>query len=126
VMIQGAILLNQGEAGKGVEALAAIAPYDLSGDDTTASAYLRGDAFLAARQGSAAALEFQKILDHPGVTRNFVAGAMAHLGLARAYVLTGNTEKARTAYQGFLAAWKDADPDALALRQAKAELATLR
>jgi len=126
VMIQGAILLNQGEAGKGVEALAAIAPYDLSGDDTTASAYLRGDAFLAARQGSAAAVEFQKLLDHPGVTRNFAAGAMAHVGLARAYAMTGDIVKARAAYQQFLEVWKDADPDAPALLQAKAELAELR
>ena len=81
---------------------------------------------LAARQGAAAAGQFQKVLDHPGVTRNFVAGTMAHLGLARAYALAGDTEKARTAYQSFLAAWKDADPDLPALRQAKAESATLR
>jgi serine/threonine protein kinase/tetratricopeptide (TPR) repeat protein len=126
VMIQGAILVNQGEAGKGIDALAAIAAYDLSGDDTTSSAYLRGDAFLAARQGSAAAVEFQKVLDHPGVTRNFVAGAMAHLGLARAYVLTGETEQARAAYQHFFQVWKDADLNLPALQQAKVEFGRLR
>jgi Flp pilus assembly protein TadD len=125
-MIQAAILLNQGEAGKGIDALAAIAPYDLTGgDDTASSAYQRGQVLLAARQGAAAAVQFRKVLDHPGVTRNFVAGAMAHLGLGRAYALTGDREKARAAYQQFLAVWKDADPDAPALRQAKAEFARL-
>ncbi|MGA2735879.1 MAG: protein kinase [Bryobacteraceae bacterium] len=126
VMIQGAIFLNQGEAGKGIAALSAIAPYDLSGDDTTSSAYERGEAMLAARQGAAAAIQFKGILDHPGVTRNFVAGALAHLGLGRAYALTGDTEKARAAYRDFLVLWKEADADARALRQAKAEFARLR
>jgi len=126
VMIQGAILLNQGEAGKAIDVLAAIAPYDLSGDDTASSGYERGQVLLAAQQGAAAAVQFRKVLDHPGVTRNFVAGTMAHLGLARAYTLTGDTEKARTAYQRFLAVWKDADPDLPALRQAQAESARLR
>ena len=126
-MIQAAILLNQGEAGKAIDALAAIAPYDLTGgDDTAASAYERGQVRLAARQGAAAAVQFRKVLDHPGVTRNFVAGALAHLGLGRAYALTGDIGKARDAYRDFLTVWKDADPDAMALRQAKAELATLR
>jgi serine/threonine protein kinase/tetratricopeptide (TPR) repeat protein len=126
-MIQAAIALNQGAAGQGVDALAAIAPYDLTGgDDTASSAYERGQVLLAAHQGAAAAAQFRKVLDHPGVTRNFVAGTMAHLGLARAYVLTGDTGKARTAYQSFLAAWRDADPDLRALRQATAEVSKLR
>ena len=126
-MIQAAILLNQGEAGKGIDALAAIAPYDLtSSDDTASTAYLRGQVLLAAHEGAAAAVQFRKVLDHPGVTRNFVAGVMAHLGLARAYALTGDTGKARAAYQSFLAAWKDADPDVPVLRQAQAEFARLR
>jgi hypothetical protein len=126
-MIQAAILLNQGEAGKGIDALAAIAPYDLtSGDDTASTAYLRGQVLLAAHEGAAAAVQFRKVLDHPGVTRNFVAGVMAHLGLGRAYALSGETGKARAAYQDFFAAWKDADPDVPVLRQAHAEFAGLR
>ena len=126
-MIQAAILLNQGEAGKGIDALAAIAPYDLtSADDTASSAYLRGQVLLAAHQGAAAAVQFRKVLDHPGVTRNFVAGVMAHLGLGRAYALSGETGKARAAYQDFFTAWKDADPDVPVLRQAHAEFAGLR
>ena len=63
-MIQAAILLNQGEAGKGIDALAAIAPYDLtSSDDTASTAYLRGQVLLAAHEGAAAAVQFRKVLD---------------------------------------------------------------
>jgi hypothetical protein len=87
--------------------------------------YLRGGAYLAAKQGSAAANEFQKILDHPGVVRNEPIGALAHLGLGRAYVLSGEQGKAKGAYQDFLALWKDADPDVPILKEAKAEYSKL-
>jgi Flp pilus assembly protein TadD len=60
--------------------------------------YLRGLAYVAAHQSSAAAAEFQKILDHPGVVQNEPTAALAHLGLGRAYALFGDTAKARTAY----------------------------
>ena len=80
----------------------------------------------AARQGSAAAAEFQKILDHPGVVANEAIAALEHLGLARAYALSGDKAKAQTAYQDFLALWKDADPDIPILQQAKAEYAKLK
>jgi eukaryotic-like serine/threonine-protein kinase len=125
-MIEAAIFLNRGDPDKATHALAAIEPYELMGDDTTSPAYERGQAFLAARQGAAAALEFQTILDHPGVMRNFVIGAVARLGLARAYTLTGHVVKARAAYQQFFEVWKNADPDLPALLQAKAEFAKLR
>jgi eukaryotic-like serine/threonine-protein kinase len=81
---------------------------------------------LAARKGDEAAAEFQKILDHPGVVLNEPIGALAHPGLARAYALEGNEDKAGSAYQDFLALWKDADPDIPVLRQAKAEYAKLK
>jgi hypothetical protein len=71
-------------------------------------------------------MEFQKIVEHPGIVRNDVTGALAHLGLARAYVLESDTIKSRTAYQDFFALWKDADPDILILRQAKEEFAQLK
>ncbi|MGA3079560.1 MAG: tetratricopeptide repeat protein [Bryobacteraceae bacterium] len=125
-MIQAAIFLNRGDTGKAIEALAAIAPYELAGDPATSPAYERGEVLLAAHQGAAAAVQFQKILDHPGVARNFVAGAMANLGLGRAYALTGDTGKARAAYRQFFDVWKDADADALALLQARAEFAKLK
>jgi eukaryotic-like serine/threonine-protein kinase len=88
--------------------------------------YVRGEAYLAAHQGSAAAAEFQKILDRPGVVLNEPLGALAHLGLARAYALEGDTTKARATYQDFFARWKDADPDIPILKQAKAEYAKLQ
>jgi hypothetical protein len=89
-------------------------------------AYLRGIACLAAGQGSAAAVEFQKILDRPSVVSNEIIGALAHLGVARAYALSRDTSKSRAAYQDFLALWKDADPDIPILKQAKAEYSQLK
>jgi len=98
----------------------------LSGGGNLDPVYLRGEAYLAAHQGSAAAAEFQKILDHAYVVRNDLIGALAHLGLARAYALSGDTVKAKSAYQDFLGLWKDGDPDIPILKEAKAEYAKLQ
>ena len=87
--------------------------------------YLRGEAYLAARQDGAVA-EFQKIVDHPGMVWNCATGALAHLELGRAYAAAGNKVKARAAYQDFLTLWKDADPDVPVLKDAKAEFAKLQ
>jgi eukaryotic-like serine/threonine-protein kinase len=97
--------------------------------------YVRGEVYLAAGRGSAAAAEFQKILDHSGVVWNCWTGALARLGVARANALQAKTSrgtdadaaraKARTEYQDFLTLWKDADPDLPILKQAKAEYAKL-
>ena len=114
------------------EALQAAAPYEL-GSPVSGGAfspalypvYVRGEACLAARQDREAAVEFQKILDYRGVVLNEPIGALAHLGLARAYVLQGDTPKAKAAYQDFLTLWKDADPDIPILLAAKAEYAKL-
>ena len=89
-------------------------------------AYVRGEAYLATGHGSAAAAEFQKILDHSGIVWNCWTGALAHLGLARAKAIQGDTVKAKTAYRDFLTLWKDADPDIPILKQAKAEYAKLQ
>ena len=70
--------------------------------------------------------EFQKIRDEPGVVQNDPIGALAHLGLARAYVLQADTVKARAAYGDFLTLWKDADPDIPILIAAKSEYAKLK
>ena len=75
--------------------------------------------------GTRAATEFQKFIDHRGLVRNLPWGALAHLGLARAYAKQGETMKARAAYQDFLTLWKDADPDIPILKQAKDEYAKL-
>jgi hypothetical protein len=89
-------------------------------------AYLRGEAYLMLRDGSAAAGEFQKFIDHRGLVVNFPWGVLARLGLARAYAMQGDTNKARVAYQGFLTLWKDADPGIPILKEAKAEYAKLQ
>jgi hypothetical protein len=78
------------------------------------------------RDGNRAAAEFQKFIDHRGLVVNFPWGALARLGLARAYALQGDTAKARAAYQSFLTLWKDADPDVPILKEAKAEYAKLQ
>ncbi|MFZ2008360.1 MAG: hypothetical protein WAU76_00005, partial [Candidatus Sulfotelmatobacter sp.] len=98
--------------------------------------YVRGEAYLAAGQGSAAASEFQKILDHNGIVWNCWTGALAHLGVARANALQARTSqgadadaarvRALAAYKDFLTLWKDADPDIPILKKAKAEYAKLQ
>jgi len=88
--------------------------------------YVRGEAYLAAHRGVEAAREFQKILDHRGIVLNEPIGALAHLQLGRAYVMQGDTAKARAAYQHFLTLWKDADSDIPILKEAKAEYAKLQ
>jgi serine/threonine protein kinase/Flp pilus assembly protein TadD len=99
--------------------------------------YIRGEAYLAAGQGNAAAAEFQKIIDHSGIVWNCWTGALAHLGVARADALQAKTSqggadadaarvRALAAYQDFLTLWKDADSDIPVLKQAKAEYAKLQ
>jgi tetratricopeptide (TPR) repeat protein len=89
-------------------------------------AYLRGEAYLMLHDGNRAAAEFQKFIVHRGVVMNFPWGALARLGLARAYAVQGDTVKARAAYQDFLTLWTDADPDIPILKEAKAEYAKLQ
>jgi eukaryotic-like serine/threonine-protein kinase len=88
--------------------------------------YVRGLVYLRAHQGKEAAAEFQKIIENRGVSPLALEYALAYVGLGRAYVLTGDTGKARGAYQDCLALWKDADPDIPILQQAKAEYARLQ
>jgi serine/threonine protein kinase/Flp pilus assembly protein TadD len=130
-MIRAAVALHNGDAQRAIAVLAPAAPYELGAASENLNfllypVYLRGEANLAAKQGSAAAAEFQKILDHPGVVLNEPISSLAVLGLARAYALAGDTGKAKTAYQNFLALWKDADSDIPTLKQAKAEYEKLR
>jgi ATP/maltotriose-dependent transcriptional regulator MalT len=129
--IRAAIALRSGGPQKAIEALAPAAAYELGSIQGSANfmlypVYMRAEAYLAAHQGVASAAEFQKIIEHPGVVINEPIGALARLGLARAYALSGDTAKAETAYQDFFALWKDADPDIPIYKQAKAEYAKLR
>jgi eukaryotic-like serine/threonine-protein kinase len=127
--VRAQLALNRRDPSKAIEALKVAAPYEMAGMEGSNALYavfLRGQAYLMARQGSDAATEFQKVLNHRGIVLNQVIGALAHLGLARADVLQGDTTKARAAYQDFLTLWKDADPDIPVLKQAKAENAKLQ
>jgi eukaryotic-like serine/threonine-protein kinase len=122
--------LSEGNSSQALVDLEAATPYELGQGQMIINylypAYVRGQAFLRAHNGPAAAAEFQKLLDHKGIVLNFVTGALAHLQLGRAYAMSGDTTKARTAYADFLALWKDADPDIPILKQAKAEYAKLQ
>jgi tetratricopeptide (TPR) repeat protein len=129
--IHAVLALEGRSANKAIDFLRVSIPYELApfGPRLNGSlnpVYVRGQAYLMLHNGSAAEAEFQKIIDHRGIVTNFPLGALAHLGLARAYVLQGEIAKARTAYQGFLNLWKDADPDIPILKQAKAEYLKLQ
>jgi tetratricopeptide (TPR) repeat protein len=130
--LRAQLALNHQDAAKAIDALQIAVPYDLmtpANPVLTVDLYpvfVRGEAYLAAHQGSDAAAEFQKILEHRGIVFNQPIGALAHLGLARAYVLQGDAMKALAAYQDFLTLWKDADPDIPVLIAAKAEYAKLK
>jgi len=128
--IRAAVALRTADVDRAIRALQAATSRELG---TTASfvtfslypVYLRGEADLARKQGDAAAAEFQKIIDHPGVVQNEVIGTLAHLGLGRAYALSGDANRARPEFERFFRLWKDADPDIPILKAAKAEYAKL-
>src|SRR5208283_4720955 len=130
--IHAQLALMHNDSSKAIEALQAAAPYELGSPGIASFTFalypifVRGQAYLAVHQSSEAAAEFQKILDHRGIVVNEPIGALAHLGLGRAYALQGDTAKAKAAYQDFLTLWKDADPDIPILQQAKAEYVKLR
>ncbi|SPF48151.1 Serine/threonine protein kinase with TPR repeats (fragment) [Candidatus Sulfotelmatobacter kueseliae] len=137
-VIQAQLALHRKNPASALNAVQAASPVE-SGMSLTAClypVYVRGQAYLAAGQGSAAASEFQKILDHSGIVWNCWTGALAHLAVARGNALQAKTSQgadadaARTralaAYKDFLTLWKDADPDIPILKQAKAEYAKLQ
>jgi len=129
--IRAAIELHRNNHSKAIEILQASAPYELCQSQPFQLGmlypiYLRGQSYLLAQQGKEAATEFQKIIDHRGIVLNFPLGALAHLELARAYLLEGDKTKASAAYQDFLVLWKDADTDIPIYQQAKAEYAKLQ
>lgn len=120
---------NTGNPAKAIEILEAARPYELGSPSNISMSlsmypvYVRGLAYLPAKQGAQAVAEFQKILTHRGIVQTEPIGSLAQLGLARAYALQGDAVKAKTAYQDFLTLWKDADPDIPILIAAKAEYA---
>ena len=124
--LRALLALKHGEPAKAVELLQTAIPYEVGLLGNLYPAYVRGEAYLAARQGREAAAEFQKILDHRGSVVSDPIGALAHLQIARAYGMQDDTAKTKAAYQDFLTLWKDADPDIPILKQAKAEYAKLQ
>jgi serine/threonine protein kinase/tetratricopeptide (TPR) repeat protein len=129
-VIESSIALSQHAPDRAIIALEPALPYELGNPPPEAAgtmhpAYLRGLAYLAEKNGPAAAAEFQKILDHPGLVQNFVFASLAHLQLGRAYAISGETAKAKAADQDFFALWKDADTDVPILNEAKADYAKL-
>jgi eukaryotic-like serine/threonine-protein kinase len=130
--IRAELALSRNDPLNAIEVLQATTPYELGSPGfgpfmvALYPAYVRGGAYLAMKQGNAAAAEFQKILNHRGVVANGPIGALAHLGVARAHVLDGERDKAREAYKDFLTLWKDADPDIPILKEAKAEYTRLQ
>jgi ATP/maltotriose-dependent transcriptional regulator MalT len=129
--IRAQIELNNGNPQRALELLEPARPFEL-GQPAQAlllnfyPAYVRGSAYLAAHDGQAAAAEFQKILDHPGVALNEPIAALARLGIARAKALNGEIQQARSAYDNFLGLWRDANPDIPLLTRVKAEYAKLQ
>jgi tetratricopeptide (TPR) repeat protein len=126
--------LNHGRPSSAIELLQIAAPYELGTPSSTQfglfgalyPVYVRGLGYLATHRGAEAAREFQKILNNRGIVFSDPIGALAHLQLGRAFALSSDKTKAKTAYQDFLTLWKDADPDIPILKQAKAEYAKLQ
>jgi eukaryotic-like serine/threonine-protein kinase len=131
--LRAQIALNRKNPTDAIDALQVAVPYDLAIPPTAGAlqlnlypVYIRGYAYLAARRSTEAATEFKKILDHRGVVTNELIGALAHLGLGRAYAANGDIARSRAAYQDFFALWKDADPGIPRLVEAKAEYSKLK
>lgn len=128
--IYAAIALSGGTPEKAVAKLQAAEPYELGIAGMFVNylypVYLRGQAYLMLHNGKAAAAEFQKVIDHPGIVTNFVTGALSQLQIGRAYAMSGDDAKAKAAYEQFFALWKDADPDLSILKEAKIEYARLK
>jgi len=133
-VLRAAVALNNGSPATAIDELRAAEPHELGISGITFfgffgglfPAYLRGEAYLTLHEGKKAAQEFQKIIDRRGIVMADPVGALAHLQLARALAVSGDTQGARAAYQDFLTIWKDADHNVPVLKQAKSEYAKLR
>ena len=131
--LRALLALKRGAPERAIDLLQVSVPYELGAPRSSMHGffgalypvYVRGEAYLAAHQGTEAGREFQKILDHRGVVVSDPVGALAYLQLARAYELSGDSTKAKSEYQQFLALWRDADQDSPILRQAKTEYGAL-
>ena len=118
--------MNRKAPEQAIEALRSAEPYEFGIGQGLLPIYFRGLAYLQAKRGPEAVAEFQKIVDRRGIDPTGPEHSLAKLGLGRAYVISGDTAKAKAAYQDFFALWKDADPDVPILKEAKSEYAKLQ
>ena len=133
-VIRAAVAMQRGEPSKAIDALQASLPYEMGSPRSSQTGFFgslypvffRGEALLAAHKGAEAANEFQRILSHRGIMIGDPVFVLAHVGLARAYALSGKSAKARAQYEEFFALWNGADPDIPVLTRAKAEFGNLR
>jgi eukaryotic-like serine/threonine-protein kinase len=132
--IRARVALNRGEPAKAIELLQVAIPNELGQPRSTLQGffgalypiYVRGQAYLSLHKGADAATEFQKLIDHRGITISDPISAVARLQLARAYVMVGDKTKAKNGYEDFLDLWKEADPDIPILKEARVEYARMR
>jgi len=124
--IRANIELSNGRARPALDTLDVAAPFAVTAGAGLLSTYTRGQALLALNRNADAAVEFQRIIDHPGIDPFAIVHPLALLGLARAAAQTGHRVSARAHYERFFAIWKDADPDVPVLKQAKAEFQRLK
>jgi len=132
--LRARLALNRGDVTKAFEQLQAAIPNELGvprsrlegGFGALYPIYVRGQAYLAAHQGTAATMEFQKIFDHTGIVVSDPVGAIARLQLGRAFALSGEKVRAKGAYTDFLTLWREADADIPILKQAKEEYTNLK
>ncbi len=155
-LVRAQVELNRGNARQAIEYLEPVRRYELATASLPTNVllypiYVRGEAYLKAGLPDKAQAEFQKILDRPGLVGNYILGALAHLGIGRAYAMEAGIPivsisgkrgseqqrnrgpdrsdalaRARLAYEDFFALWKDADPGISILKQAKTERARLQ
>ena len=133
-VIRAAVAVQRGEPSKAIDALQASVPYEKGSPRSSQTGFFgslypvffRGEAFLAAHKGPEAAKEFQEILNHRGIMIGDPVFVLAHLRLARAYSLSGESSRARAQYEEFFSLWKSADPDCPILKQARAEFEEVR
>ncbi len=133
-VIRAVVAIQHDEPSRPIDSLQTSVPYEMGAPRSSSTAFFgalhpvffRGEAFLAAHRGAEASTEFEKILSHRGIMIGDPVFVLAHLGLARAYALSGESAKARAQYQEFFALWKNADPDCPILKRAEAEYRNLR
>jgi predicted Zn-dependent protease len=125
-MIRATLETSRGNSAQAIQILQPAGRFELGAVAGFWMNYIRGQAYLRQGSGKEAAVEFQKILDHRGIEPLSPLYPLAHVGLARAAALTGDTARSRKEYQDFFAAWKDADADLPVLLEARKEYEQLK